>query len=66
MPFYTLCNHSKTLIYAISVACCNNKMTPVTCHKKLTMGFIDCQQQFMMQGVPKLVDDEIQSGDSYK
>ena len=38
----------------------------VTCHKKLTMGFIDCKHQFMMQGVPELVDDEIQLGNSYK
>ena len=30
----------------------------VTCHKKLTTGFIDCQHQFMVQGVPELVDDE--------
>ena len=35
-------------------------MIPVTCHKKLTTGFIDCQHQFMMQGVPELVDNEIQ------
>ena len=66
MPFYTLCNHFNNLIYTVIVACCNIKMIPVTCHKKLTTGFIDCQHQFMMQGVPKLVDDEIQSGNSYK
>ena len=30
------------------------------------MGFIDCQHQFMVQGVPELVDDEIQLGNSYK
>ena len=66
MPFYTLCNHFNTLIYVLSVAWCNSKMIPITCHKKLTMGFIDCQHQFMMQGVPELVDDEIQSGNSYK
>ena len=40
-------------------------MIPVTCHKKLTTGFIDCQHQLMMR-VPELVDDEIQSGNSYK
>ena len=41
-------------------------MIPVTCHKKLTMGFIDYQHQFMMQGVPESVDYEIQSWNSYK
>ena len=41
-------------------------MIPVTCQKKLTIGFIYFQNQFMMQGVPGLVDDEIQSGNSYK
>ena len=38
----------------------------VTCHKELTTGFIDCQHQFMMQGVLELVDDEIQLGNLYK
>ena len=66
MPFYTLCNHVNTLINVVSVACCNNKMILVPCHKKLTTGFIDCQDQFMMQGVPELVNDEIQLGNSYK
>ena len=41
-------------------------MIPVTFHKKLTTKFIDCQHQFMMQGVRELVDDEIHSGNSYK
>ena len=66
IPFYTLSNHFNTLIYVLSVALCNNKMIPINFHKKITMAFIDCQHQFMMQGVPELVDDEIQSRNSYK